>query len=49
MLDKIYSVAWFVIDPEFRNAFSDWLNVSKVTERNAADADIDPGFGALIF
>jgi hypothetical protein len=49
MLGEIRSVAWSIIDPEFRNAFADWPNVSKVAERNAPDAGVDPGFRTFIF
>jgi hypothetical protein len=49
MLGEIHPIAWSIIDPEFRNTFADWSNVSKVAERNAPDADVDPGFRAFIF
>ncbi len=49
MLGEIHPVAWPIIDPEFRNAFADWPNISKVAERNMPDADVDPDFRTLIF
>ncbi len=49
MLGKLHTLAWSIIDPEFRNAFANWPNVSNVAERNAPDADVNPGFRALIF
>ena len=49
MLDEIHPVAWPIIDPEFRNAFADWPNISKVAEQNTPDTNVDPGFRALIF
>lgn len=46
---EIHPEAWSIIDPEFRNAFANRPNLSKVAERNAPDADVDPGFRAFIF
>lgn len=49
MLGEIHPLAWSIIDPEFRNTFADWPNVSKVAERKAPDTDVDPYFRAFIF
>src|SRR3954447_20896878 len=47
-LDEIDPVAGTIVDPKLADALSDRANVAGVAERQAADADVDPGLSLPI-
>jgi hypothetical protein len=47
-LRKVNPIAGTAVDPQLRNAFSNRLDVAWISERKAADANVDPRSGASI-